>query len=564
MLSLKEYPDDTHACLMDTLIEAPEELILTQSFTFKHAQYAIHELDKQQRKMRQTDDSVTLSDELSLAQEELKANRAAFGEHSLSLCVMADSEEALNKSVHAIESRLNQRAGLVTLKETQGMELAFWAQLPCNGAYRIRTTLMSSLNMAGFASLHNEARGQEHNNHWGDALALLETQSKTPYWFNFHVGQVGNSVFLGPMGSGKTLLLGGFLAQSLKYGGRRYIFDKDRGMEVLVRALGGSYHVIEPGKPSGMAPLQLEDNSENRAFNILLLKRILSHSHSLKASDEKKIEQAIDGIYSLDKPLRTFRNLAPFLGAATQDSLRERFDRWHSQGQNAWLFDNATDSLDMSHSICGQDIGNFLMPEYAELTAPALLYIFHRLRAHLDSSPTAVFIPEGWKVLRDPVFKDQILNWSKTPRKFNMALIMDTQNPKELSESPEGLALVDEAVTQVFFANAKASPEEYSRFNLNAREIEIIRQELPAREGHYFLLKQGKVSTVVRLNLTGLESDVHVLSGNHASSKLLDVLMEKYGDAVDDWFPHFVRLKPILKNEFNDDFMKFSAQRGIG
>ena len=62
-----------------------------------------------------------------------------------------------------------------------------------------------------------------------------------------------------------------------------------------------------------MNPLHLKDSPENRAFNSLLLKKILSTKTPLSTQDEKRIEQAIEGIYELDQEARIYRNLAPFL-----------------------------------------------------------------------------------------------------------------------------------------------------------------------------------------------------------------------------------------------------------
>lgn len=558
MLALKEYPDFSHSSLLDVLLSIQAEIILSQHFYFKNDAKALETLKKQQRIMDKNDDSIELADEISLSIESVKAGRACYGEHSLTICVLGDSLEDLNEKIHLVESKLNQKSELITAREYDGVELAYWGQLPGNHNYRMRNSLINSLNMAGFANLHNYPKGQREGNHWGEALAVLETSSHTPYYFNFHVNQVGNSLFLGPMGKGKTLLLSAFLTLSTKYGGWRYIFDKDEGMEIIVRALGGSYHIIEPGKPSGMAPFQLEDTPENRAFNILLLKRILSTDSGLTTQDKRTIGLVVKGAYELDKHLRTFKNIAPFFGISRPGNLRERFDLWHSDGQNAWIFDNETDSFDISNKISGQGIGNLLKPEYEELSTPVLMYIFHRLGQKLDSSPTAVFIPEGWKALSDTYFQEQIKDWSKTPRKNNLALIVDTQNPAELAASEAGRSMVKEAVTQVLFANEKAEWKDYQQFNLNPREFEIIKEVLPTMENeHFFLLKQGGVSVIARLNLQGLEEDIPVLSGNKASVMLLSAIRKKVGDDKSAWLPHFYKLSKQLKTEFNNDFIKF-------
>ena len=93
-----------------------------------------------------------------------------------------------------------------------------------------------------------------------------------------------------------------------------------------------------------------------------------------------------------------------------------------------------------------------------------------------------------------------------------MAMVMDTQNPEELAASSAGCAIACEARTQVFFANAEAKWQHYSLFNLTENEFEIITTVLPALSGHFFLLKQSGQSIIARLNLSGLNHDIPVLS----------------------------------------------------
>src|SRR3546814_1344667 len=70
------------------------------------------------------------------------------------------------------------------------------------------------------------------------------------------------------LGSGKTVALNFLLAQARKFDPRIIFFDKDRGGELFIRAIGGRYDVLRPGTPSGLNPLRLEDNPANRQFLI--------------------------------------------------------------------------------------------------------------------------------------------------------------------------------------------------------------------------------------------------------------------------------------------------------
>ena len=120
--------------------------------------------------------------------------------------------------------------------------------------------------MASFGSLHGFALGQAQGNHWGEAVTLLETTSATPFFFNFHHGDLGNFSVIGPSGSGKTVVMNFLAAQAQKFSPRTILFDKDRGAELFVRGIGGRYDSIRSGEPTGFNPLALPDTPGNRAF----------------------------------------------------------------------------------------------------------------------------------------------------------------------------------------------------------------------------------------------------------------------------------------------------------
>ncbi len=55
----------------------------------------------------------------------------------------------------------------------------------------------------------------------------------------------------------------------------------------------------------------------------------------------------------------------------------------------------------------------------------------------------------------------------------------------------------------------------------------------------YFLCKHGKDTVVARIDLTGMEDIIHVLSGRAETVAILDEIRAQYGDDPDDWLPVF-------------------------
>src|SRR3546814_8796073 len=85
-------------------------------------------------------------------------------------------------------------------------------------------------------------------NHWGDAIALMKTSARSPYFFSFHKRDIGHTLIVGPTGGGKTVIVNFLMAQAEKTGARQIFVDKDRGAQIFVLASGGTYLTLENGK----------------------------------------------------------------------------------------------------------------------------------------------------------------------------------------------------------------------------------------------------------------------------------------------------------------------------
>lgn len=541
-MSIKMYPAITYQGLLDSLNSLRMEYNLTQSFRFYDRYLAKTRLRDQQHDMQQTkEESNRQTEQIDDAFEDAASGDAGYGQHHFSLVCYADNQEQLNHQVGELIALFSDR-DIVCIREDVGCECAFWAQLPGNFAYIVRAVDISTKNMAAFASLHNDPLGQMQDNFWGDAVTVLETLSGSPYYFNFHAKDVGNFIIVGATGSGKTVLVGFLIAQSMKFGGKRVIFDKDRGLEILVRALGGVYEVLKPGKATGFNPCQLKDSSENRTFLLCLFKQLLkSHHKPLDEEEIKIIEDAIAGMYRLNSTERQFCHIAPFFGANKAGSLRARFECWHSHREHAWVFDNVSDCFEEQQyhaDVIGLDLSQLLKDEICK--TPTLMYLLHRFSQQLEGQRGMIFIDEGWLALQDDYFKNIINDLSRTPRKKNNFFGLATQAAQDTSVSAIQAPINEAAACKIFFPNPMADRKTYiEAFGLTEREFELIKT-LPD-DSHYFLLNygRGKESVVLRANLKGLEDDCAIISGRQETVSLLDTLRAEVGDDPKIWLPIF-------------------------
>lgn len=532
VISIKDYPAQTLPGMFDELYRLPFDFVMTQSFAFVERREALSRMNLALRRMRSAEDeALSLRDELRTAKDDVAAGRAGFGEHHATITLHADSLDDLDGRVAEVTALLAD-LGIIGVREDIALEPAFWAQFPGNGRYIGRRALVSTRNFAGLASLHNFPAGKATGNHWGDAVTLFETTAAGPYFFNFHQNDLGNFTIIGPSGSGKTVVLNFLLAQARKYAPRIVFFDKDRGAELFIRAVGGRYDQLRPGVPSGLNPLQLPDNPVNRQF---LADWLALLAGGLSGEEAELVRDAIDASFAQEPAYRRLRFLVElFRGNARPraDDLWSRLRPWWGEGERAWLFDNEADLTDLDALTVGFDMTAVL--DDPVVRTPALLYFFHRVEERLDGTPAIIVVDEGWKALDDDVFVRRIKDWEKTIRKRNGIVGFATQSAQDALESRIASAIIEQAATQIFMVNPKARAEDYiNGFGLTTHEFELVRS-LPD-SAHCFLVRHGKESVVVRLDLTGEKELLTILSGREANVRLLDDLRRTTGDAPESW-----------------------------
>ena len=534
ILSLKDYPDATSPGLLDGMLRLPCEMIVTESFAPEERQTAREKIDLAVRRLKSADEEAQSERaEMMAARDELGAGSVAFGDHHLTVLVRERNLERLDDATASVAASLAD-TGAIAVREDTNLEPAFWGQFPGNENYLVRRAMISTANMASFGSLHGFALGQADGNHWGEAVTLLQTTSSTPFFFNFHHGDLGNFSVIGPSGSGKTVVMNFLAAQAQKFSPRTILFDKDRGAELFIRGIGGTYDRIRSGEPTGFNPLALPDTPANRGF----LRDWLSVLLKAEGPEESAtIAAAVDAAYSNDPGLRRLRYFKELVSGARRPQpgdLADRLSAWIEDGENGWLFDNEADKLDLSNRVMGFDMTALL--ENPKLRTPVMMYLFHRIDERLDGQPTMVLIDEGWKALDDEVFAARIRDWLKTLRKRNGLVGFATQSARDALDSKISTALVEQTATMVFMPNARARAEDYcDGFGLTEHELALIRS-LPAHS-RCFLVRQPDASVVVRLDLSGAPEVLTMLSGRESSVRRLDLLREAVGDDPAQWYP---------------------------
>jgi type IV secretion system protein VirB4 len=581
-LGIKEYATPTTPGMLNASLSAPYPLVLSQSFTCLSRAAAQGLLQRQAHRLDNAGDfSRTQAEELHTALDQLTSSHFVMGQHHASLWVHSDDAPVgQGAGHHFLLRQLNDRvaharawasdAGLTIAREDLALEAAYWAQLPGQFASRPRHAPITSRNWSALSAFHNYPSGRANGNAWGEAVTVLTTPARSPFYFSFHAargfgeeqgnregagagenphnnkgGDVGHTLICGPTGSGKTVLIGFLLSMLTRQGVTQVVFDKDHGLEILVRALGGEYRALINGVSTGFNPLQLDPTGANMEFLRLWLRTLLGGA-ALSATQTADLDQALRGTIQLALPSRRLSRLIEFLDPTDGEGLFARLSPWCAStgGEWAWVFDHPQDHIadaltgSQSPTLIGFDVTDFI--DHSGLRTPITLYLFHLVRQLLDGRRLVCWLDEFWRLLADPAFEAFAKEGPKTWRKLNGLMVFATQSASDVLASPISRTIVEQTATQIYFPNAQAQTSDYrDGLGLSAREFRLVREAMNP-SSRSFLIKQGHDSVVAELDLR-TATDVTVISGRAHTVALLHRLIDECGDAPSDWLPAFLQ-----------------------
>ena len=552
-LDMQEYPQSSEPGMNNGILYGEDEYIETQSFSIYNKRDALKSLATQKGHLIASEDAATSEiEQMDQAAEDLQRGLIDLGEYHYSLAIFGPTMNAVAKSMAETRALFQEGSGFKMAPVDVIPECAWFAQIPGNWRLRPREATITSRNFVCLSPLHNFARGKKSGNPWGEALALFKTPSGQPYYFNFHASPEdkdardekypGNTFVCGSTGVGKTALELSLLAFATKYQGLRCVFfDKDRGAEIGIRAMGGTYCSLTRGVPTGFNPFQAEPTPHNLQFCEQLVAQLIKQPGDdipiLSAKEQSEISHAVRTVMSeaASRELRSLSLIVQNLPATGDHSVKARLKKWTRGQPLGWAFDNPTDTHVFSHaSLFGYDYTEFL--DDPEIRTPIMAYLLHRTESLITGAPFIYFMEEFWKPLQDPMFSEFALNKQKTIRKQSGLGVFVTQSPSDVLGHPIGKTMVEQSVTQIFLPNPRADHDDYVQgFKVTESEYRIIKNLGEA--SRMFLVKQGHGSAIVTFDLGSMPDMLNILSGTTENVALLDKIREEVGDEPEAWMP---------------------------
>jgi len=460
------------------------------------------------------------------ALQALGGDHVAFGYLTATVSVRDLDRRRIDDKVRAVERAIHG-AGFTTIRESVNAVEAWLGSLPGQVYANVRQPIVHTLNLAHLVPVSSVWAGPECDAHLdGPALFHAETSGATSFRFALHVGDVGHLLIVGPTGAGKSVLLALMALQFRRYPGARVtIFDKGNSARASVLALGGAHHRLGSDGSLAFQPLRLIDQPAERSWAAEWLTGLLAHEKVTVTPEVKELVwSALNSLASAPAPERTLTGLSVLLQS---NALKAALLPYTLDGPFGRLLDAAEDRLALSDVQCFET--ESLMHETG-VVLPVLTYLFHRLEARFDGSPTLLILDEAWVYLDHPLFAARIREWLKVLRKKNVAVVFATQSLADIAGSSIAPAIIESCPQRIFLPNDRAIEPQaraaYERFGLNERQIELIARAIPKRQ-YYLQSRRGN-----RLFELGLGPIALALCGasDPASQALIDRVLAESGE----------------------------------
>ncbi len=541
IFTIKE-PQEIPGSELDKFLQLPQEFIITQTIDFIGNKQAVKGFKKQNYIL-----------EVSGATEFAKASgiqdvvdndigsSTDFGSSQVTIFLIDDNLKQLEINILNATEALKS-IGIVATRRDLRMEECFWAQLPANFAHISRRKPINTKRLAALASLYNFPAGNRSGNLWGPAVTAFHTANGTPYFFNFHKGENGNTMIIGPFSAGKTVLMNFLVSEAQKYNGRLFFFDQMGVSQVFIKSMQGYYANIKPiekNRTYAFNPFYLDDNYKNRSFLKKWLVYIADAS-GIRASEEeiKHIATLVDYIYTIPKEQRRFLALKGKFGSTGVISLEKRMEPWYGKGSYAHLFDNpGADITNFKNKIYGFGMSHVIQDQAS--LGPVLSYLLHQIETSLDGTPAVIVLDEAWNLINNHIFAPMVEGWLDRMKAANAIVILASENIKNAGKSEITPQITSRIATRIFLPNAEAEASSiayHEVWGLSSDEFATL--SAMNKDKRQFMLCQGDISIVASLNLSGMK-ELDILSGSEKTVKIMEEVISRIGENPEDWVPAF-------------------------
>lgn len=549
IFSLKEYFETTTTSL-DRVLQLPFEFIITQSFDFAYNENDINSYENQDYILKVSgDEEFRQISGIANFMESKTGNATDYGKLQTTFMIVSKSKEDLLNDIKIAVEEFSQ-LGFVLVHEDIFMEHCFWAQLPANFSFLRRQKLINTYRVAGFSSLNSFPSGSIAGNHWGSAVCVFKTVLNTPFFFNFHDGNNGHTLIIGPKGSGKTMFSNFLIAQSQKFNPKVFIFDFENASQAFIELLGGQYYDFNIDDINNknfikLNPLKLSSNIQNKNFlSNFFESLVIFRKNKPSAQQLEIIPDIVDRIYAAN--CQNFYSAVEAFNNNDSDRIYDDLKIW-SDGKLSAIFNHEQD-FEFDKFFTAFDLTKYL--DQKPVLLPIFLYLLHRIETSLDGSPSIIVINKFIDLISNIIFQPQIQNILDRLRLKNCLVIFNDDDTK-IESNLDLIKTVQKAVsTEIFLPNDNPQDNIYKDiFGFSKEEVEIIKM-MEINERH-FLLRHAEESLIATINLGEIFAITKILASDQRTLTVVQTIIGDYCEKNNTTKPNIQEVLPLIIEAIN-------------
>lgn len=424
-----------------------------------------------------------------------------FGFYTSTVIIMDEDINVVERNAAQIRS-IFRAIGFQSQVERHHSIEAFLGSLPGYSYANVRKWLIHSLNVADIMPstsiwsglTHNPCSFYANNN---PPLFYARTNGHTPMRISLHVEDNGHTLIIGPTGSGKSTLLNFIIAQHFRYKNSRvFVFDKNRSSLPLCYSSGGVFYDIgEVSNEVYFQPLSSLESDLDFDFAINWVEELCKLNGLNDRFNDNHRKSITKALTLMQKETLLDRRTISYLRHLVQDydgEIADILDNFSQEmreverstsGKSGFMnkiFDSNSDTVQVNKSSFTVFEMSRLMELGDKVVIPALRYLIHVVSKQFDScEPTLMIFDESFLFFKHPLFRERIIEWIKTMRKFNVAIVFATTELADLFRYDDlRSALKTNCATKIFLPNRKATTGDisvqYQSMGLNEKQIELI------------------------------------------------------------------------------------------